>query len=108
MKMDRALAGQLPILRRAGSARGRGIFTMRFLLLPSAERRSMCALYAFLRHTDDLADEPAPRDRQSPCTRRLAARARSAPWPVAGHAWPGFPALADTVARHAIPRRLAR
>ena len=29
------------------------------MLLPGSLRRSMCALYAFLRHTDDLADVPA-------------------------------------------------
>ena len=31
-----------------------------FLLLPPKRRRSMCALYAFMRRTDDLADEPGP------------------------------------------------
>ena len=35
-------------------------FYYAFLLLPRDRRRSMCALYAFLRHTDDLADEPGP------------------------------------------------
>src|SRR5207253_8212618 len=29
-----------------------------FRLLPRAQRRAMCALYAFMRLTDDLADEP--------------------------------------------------
>ncbi len=32
-------------------------FFYAFMLLPRSRRRSMCALYAFLRHTDDLADE---------------------------------------------------
>ena len=31
-----------------------------FLLLPRERRLAMCALYAFLRHSDDIADEPAP------------------------------------------------
>ena len=33
-------------------------FYWSFRLLPPARRRAMCALYAFMRHTDDLADEP--------------------------------------------------
>ena len=33
-------------------------FYWSFLLLPPERRRSMCALYAFMRRTDDLADEP--------------------------------------------------
>ncbi|MBX6313794.1 MAG: squalene/phytoene synthase family protein, partial [Isosphaeraceae bacterium] len=35
-------------------------FYYSFLLLPPSLRRSMCALYAFLRRSDDLADEPGP------------------------------------------------
>src|ERR1700677_4394348 len=31
-----------------------------FRLLPWEQRRAMCALYAFLRITDDLADAPGP------------------------------------------------
>jgi 15-cis-phytoene synthase len=41
--------------RRAGSN-----FYAGFLLLPRAKRRAMDALYAFMRHTDDLADNPQP------------------------------------------------
>ena len=33
-------------------------FFYSFLLLPPDRRRSMCALYAYMRQTDDLADEP--------------------------------------------------
>src|SRR5262249_38133707 len=33
-------------------------FYYSFLLLPPGRRRSMCALYAFLRRSDDLADGP--------------------------------------------------
>src|SRR5688500_10065873 len=33
-----------------------GNFYYSFLLLPGRQRRSMCALYAFMRLTDDLAD----------------------------------------------------
>ena len=47
--------------RRTGSS-----FHAGFLLLPAEKRRAMWALYAFMRHTDDLADGPtaeySPRD----------------------------------------------
>jgi 15-cis-phytoene synthase len=41
--------------RRSGSS-----FYPCFVLLPGAKRRAMDALYAFMRHTDDLGDNPAP------------------------------------------------
>src|ERR1700685_2813219 len=37
-----------------------GNFFHAFQVLPRAQRRAMCALYAFMRHTDDLADGPNP------------------------------------------------
>jgi len=40
------------VSRRAGSS-----FHAGFLLLPKEKRRAMEALYAFMRHTDDLADD---------------------------------------------------
>jgi phytoene synthase len=43
------------VARRAGSS-----FYPCFALLKSPKREAMEALYAFLRHTDDLADGPAP------------------------------------------------
>jgi phytoene synthase len=80
-------------------------FYYAFLLLPPGRRRSMCALYAFLRHTDDLADEPGPAE---PKAEALESWRRALDAALAGDpgAWPGFPALADTVARHAIPPHL--
>ncbi|SIN82841.1 farnesyl-diphosphate farnesyltransferase [Singulisphaera sp. GP187] len=80
-------------------------FYYSFLVLPAPLRRSMCALYAFLRHTDDLADEPAPALEQRA---RLDAWRRSVDQALTGGAaicWPGLPALVDTVERHTIPRR---
>jgi len=41
------------LARRSASS-----FYPAFRLLPNAQRRAMCALYAFLRVTDDLVDEP--------------------------------------------------
>jgi phytoene synthase len=80
-------------------------FYYSFLLLPATLRRSMCALYAFMRHTDDLADEPAP---DGEPRRRLDAWRQSLDRALTGGpatGWPGLPALVDTVERHAIPRR---
>ncbi|HWE37820.1 MAG TPA: phytoene/squalene synthase family protein [Isosphaeraceae bacterium] len=73
-----------------------------FLLLPADRRRSMCALYAFMRHTDDIADEPG-----SAGSKRQALDA----WRIElgrtldgeGFDWPGLEALAETVRRHEIP-----
>ena len=80
-------------------------FYYAFLLLPRARRRSMCALYAFLRHTDDLADEPGSAAEKA---RALDAGGASSTrrWRAEARRWPGLPALADTVARHGIPAHL--
>ncbi len=78
-------------------------FYYSFLVLPAPLRRSMCALYAFLRHTDDLADEPALALEQRA---RLDAWRQALDRALAGGSaaeWPGLLALADTVERHAIP-----
>ena len=79
-------------------------FYYSFLLLPPARRRSMCALYAFLRRTDDLADEPG----EPEVKRRALDRWRADLDRVLAGGdgdWPGFPALVDMVRRHALPPR---
>ena len=68
-------------------------FYYSFLVLPSERRRSMCALYAFLRKTDDLADAPGP---ARPKARALAAWRASLDdalggRPVPGRACPRWP-----------------
>ena len=73
-----------------------------FRLLPRDHRRSMCALYAFMRQTDDLADAPGT---------AFEKRTALASWRVQltdalcgkMDKQPLWPALADTVRRHAIP-----
>jgi phytoene synthase len=102
--MDRMLRVSYRICNSLARREARN-FYYAFLLLPRARRWSMCALYAFLRHTDDLADEPA-----TSCDKARALEA----WRIeldaalAGQAttWPGFPALADAVVRHGIPANL--
>jgi phytoene synthase len=80
-------------------------FSYSFWLLPRERRRSMCALYAFLRHTDDLADEPGSVSEKAVALDAWR-RALDAALAGAGASWPGLPALADTVARHDIPAHL--
>jgi phytoene synthase len=79
-------------------------FYYSFVLLPPARRRSMCALYAFMRQTDDLADEPGPVDAKRAA---LLGWRQSLDRALAGDpaAWEGLPALADTVRRHGLPPR---
>jgi phytoene synthase len=79
-----------------------------FLLLPADRRRSMCALYAFLRRSDDIGDDTAVRldERRE----MLNAWRQSLGSALEGYStpdsWHGWPALADTAERHAIPARL--
>jgi 15-cis-phytoene synthase len=80
-----------------------GNFYPAFRLLPAMQRRSMCALYAFMRIADDLSDEPGPVDFK---------RQQLGQWREhLGHALAGdyrhvaLAALHDTVTRHHIPRQ---
>src|SRR5947199_9200946 len=44
-----------------------GNFYHAFRILPAAQRRAMCALYAFLRISDDLTDGPGvPAEKRAP------------------------------------------
>jgi phytoene synthase len=43
--------------RRIAKSRARN-FYYSFVLLPKAQRNAICAIYAFMRHCDDLSDEP--------------------------------------------------
>jgi phytoene synthase len=90
-----------------------GNFYWSFRLLPREARQSMCALYAFMRHTDDLADREAPvHNRQADLNawrKRLDSALDHQP-PTSAPAnsaldWPGFPALVKTVENRRIPRR---
>src|SRR3954471_10604269 len=78
-----------------------GNFYHAFRLLPDAQRRSMSALYAFLRIADDLSDGPEDNDEK----RRLLADWR-ARWndALAGRfSHPLHEALRHTVEKHHIP-----
>jgi phytoene synthase len=84
------------IARRSGSS-----FYYSFLLLPRRKRLAMCALYAYLRRTDDLADGLEPIE----CRRQSLARWRATlEHALAGrHEDPMLPALADVVRTFSIP-----
>ncbi len=80
-----------------------GNFYPAFLLLPPPKRRSMCALYTFMRIADDLSDEPAPTAQKR---QRLAEWRASLRAALAGHCSHGsHSALRDTVVRYQIPPR---
>lgn len=78
-------------------------FYYSFLLLPKRKRLAMCALYAFLRRTDDLGDSSDPA-----ATRRRGLqdwRASLASCLAGEHRDPMLPALADTVRTFGIPQQ---
>jgi phytoene synthase len=67
------------IARRSASS-----FYYSFLLLPKPKRMAMCALYAFLRRTDDLGDSRASAAERrealvSSARRRVSSTTRSCP-----------------------------
>src|SRR5581483_6275377 len=83
---------------RAVTRAARSSFPLAFRLLPPAKRRAMDALYAFMRVTDDLADEPGePAAKRGP----LNAWRRSLLAALGGaYSHPVHPALHDTVRRY--------
>lgn len=72
-----------------------------FYLLPREKRLAMCALYAYLRKTDDLCDGDQPRAERQAALDRWRREVESA---LAGETSdPILPALVDTVRRFEIP-----
>lgn len=99
--MPHSLAGSYAYCERL-ARREAGNFYYAFCILPPAQRRAMCALYAFLRLTDDVTDGPGPVEQK----RRLLAEWRQRfDGALAGsfsHAC--HPALLAIVERYQIPR----
>lgn len=76
-------------------------FYYAFALLPRQKRDALCAVYAFMRHSDDLSDEPdAPPEALKHW--RAALEAALAGRPDGRHIWP---ALLDALARYRIPHQ---
>jgi phytoene synthase len=81
-------------------------FYYSFLLLEQEQRDAMCAIYAFMRHCDDLSDDPSVTDKNQ-------VRFAITEWRVQlAHALRGefsenpvWPAFHDTVRRFSIPER---
>src|SRR5712691_3963061 len=80
-------------------------FYYSFLVLPPAKRDAMCAVYAFMRYCDDIADSPG-----APATKRgyLDAWAGALAAAMRGEcaSSPILPAFRETVERYAIPAEL--
>ena len=80
-----------------------GNFYFSFLTLPANQLRDMCVLYAFMRVTDDLGDDPkASLEGRRQALKNWQQELKSA---LAGEPveHPVFPALADLVHRRGIP-----
>jgi phytoene synthase len=75
-----------------------------FLLLPHAKRDALCALYAFMRQVDDIADSPGElSDKQRGLAQRRAEMDRA----LAGEndSNPIWPAFRHAIERYKIPQR---
>lgn len=101
ISLDRAYAACKAIARREAKN-----FYYAFVALPEPKRNAICAIYAFMRKADDLADDEAlPREE-----RRRQLSAWLGAWHAACHgadtADPVFIAVRDAIQRFAIPLSL--
>ncbi|HEV3329838.1 MAG TPA: phytoene/squalene synthase family protein [Bryobacteraceae bacterium] len=97
------LAQSYDYCRRVARSRAKN-FYYSFLLLSAHQRKSMCAIYAFMRYCDDLSDEPGANRAAIDVWRQEmeeALQGRFSQHPV----WPAFH---DTVQRFAIPHEYFR
>jgi len=86
--------------RRITRTRARN-FYYAFVLLSREQQQAMCAVYSFMRHCDDLSDEPGAT--REALERWRAALVETLAGRPAGH--PALPAFLDTVTRYQIPAR---
>jgi phytoene synthase len=95
-----SLAGSYAYCERLARAHA-GNFYHAFRLLPADQRRALCALYAFMRVADDLADAPGPPgDKVQP----LQEWRRQLHGALAGnYRHPLHPALHHTLATYGVP-----
>lgn len=86
--------------RRVARTRARN-FYYSFVLLSREQRDAMCAVYAFMRYSDDLSDEPGATSSRIEQWRAALDEALAGRY----HADPVLPAFHDTVTRYRIPAR---
>lgn len=81
-------------------------FYYSFLLLEKPKRDAMCAVYAFMRHCDDLSDDPDAQD-SGRAEQNISMWRVQLDRALNGHHAdnPLWPAFCDTVNRYAIPHR---
>jgi 15-cis-phytoene synthase len=97
-ELDNSYAFCQRLARRSASN-----FYFSFLLLSRAKRRAMCALYAYLRHVDDLADDAEREENNRRVALEELRRILVGQFADSKKINPILPALADTVARYRIP-----
>ena len=100
---DPAAASAYIHCRKIARAAARN-FYYGFVLLPDEKRDALCALYAFMRHADDISDEPGTLEAKRKGLAELRAEMEGA---LNGHTTddPVWTALRDTVERFKIPPR---
>ena len=91
--------------RKVAKARAKN-FYYSFLLLDKTQRDAMCAIYAFMRHCDDLSDNPEAKDKAQ-ISQQIALWRMDMDNSLKGRMaenllWPAF---CDTVHRYSIPQR---
>src|SRR6202035_181209 len=99
--MTPTLTGSYQFCERIARREARNFYHA-FRVLPAPQRLAMCALYAFLRITDDLGDDQAPTEEKRVALtdwRRRFDRAMGGDFQHELH-----PALYDTVRNYAIPK----
>ncbi len=91
--------------RKVAKARAKN-FYYAFRLLDKTQRDGMCAIYAFMRHCDDLTDNPGTKDK-SQISQQIALWRMDMDNSLKGRLAddPLWPAFCDTVHRYSIPQR---
>ncbi|MBM3792994.1 MAG: phytoene/squalene synthase family protein [Acidobacteria bacterium] len=97
---SRGLAESYAHVRAVTRVRAKN-FYYAFVLLDHARRDSLCAIYAFMRHCDDLSDEPGAKAEALEAWRAEMTAALDGRG-VDGPRWPAF---VDTVRRYRIPHQ---
>src|SRR5258708_963860 len=100
--MNKQLSMAYSVCRGVARSKAKN-FYYAFLALPRQKRNALCAVYAFMRHADDLSDAPGipPQQRHS----QLALWAESLREAVSGKPTddPVILALADTQRQYQVP-----